>query len=193
VWILYSADIYDTGVTNARSAILDIREPFISTHPALTLSLAYRLDLIKTRDLAVSEMLGCRSDLVTDGIMILPKAAYLAITRHRNLRIQRYKKWIDRLTGARFVPSNPCGKCFSSRTKWILRMSRSVQSSHRGQVFTLHITAILSAVTCVIYSIALWLLGQRWHKRRKPCFPPTSSWLILILILILRLPLCLHS
>jgi hypothetical protein len=102
---------------------------FLSTHPALTLSLAYLLDLTTTRDLAVIEMLGCSSDLVTAGIIILPSEAYLAITQHRSLRIQRYEKWIDELSDTSYGSSKTCNYCSSKRAKWILRMSRSVQSS----------------------------------------------------------------
>jgi hypothetical protein len=110
---------------------------FLSTHPALTLSLASRLDLTRTRDLAMAERLGCSSDLVADGINTLPNATYRAIIRHRKLRIQRYEKWIDLLAiggDPREVPIT-CIRC-SSKATWILRMSRSVQNSPSWSSFS---------------------------------------------------------
>jgi len=129
----------------------------VVSHPMLTLALAVRFDLVDTIRVALREISGCRSKILSENTQQFTFPLYPAVLRLREQRLDRYEGWIDVLateTGSetrsetilaemyfpkRSAKETPkkavCMLCTAKRSEWIVGIMKAVKQSPQWKSF----------------------------------------------------------
>jgi len=123
-------------------------EALVISHPMLTLALAVQFDLVDTIPIALRELSGCNSHMLSANTQNITLPLYLAVLQLRERRLDRYEGWIRVLAKetpskmavvydafGREVVESVCMLCTAKRSEWILGMMKAVKQSPQWKSF----------------------------------------------------------
>jgi hypothetical protein len=143
----------EATVTRKNEATRTSHNALVISHPMLTLALAVQFDLVETIRIALREISGCHSNILSENTQQFTFPLYPAVLRLREQRLIRYENWIGVLANSetseivellfmekprskvtRDVPKF-CMLCTAKRSEWILGMMKAVKQRPQWKSF----------------------------------------------------------